>query len=555
METVLNSMFYDNPEDVYGHLSNYFEKFAKTPLITKLKSSTALDSRGQSTVQTSVYCNIKNHQQCVSTVVSPSPVSHVLENAKIEEREAEETERKEDIQACLDLIQTELNNKLNGLDPCQQTDIDTLIYDFIAEKKRESDILKEEQKKESPEEEAQSPVVQSPSNKKNKPASPKKGKAASLVIVVPDEPREIFIPGTSAVCAISKAVCCGAARVQQVPLYQHIASLSPQQKQKTLSLPLPMVTILQAGRAATGKLKCIKEFMVIPKPGMPMKQAVEHIQGIYHHISKNLYVKGGVAAKFVNDIGALCPVLEKVEQGLDLVQEAITSLGLTPGEDFHIALNIAAHEMFDMEKGKYEVILGQLKSPDDMVDFWGDIISRYPSVIAIIDPLRKQEGPQWMKLCDRISTQCYILGDHVYHRPGLLKSEEITEYFKTSGVVYKLEHMNTITDLITCVQKMEECKNITVLTTSQGDTTDSFITDLSVGIGAKFLKLGAPCRGERIIKFNRLLQIEEELQDGGRLGCQGDHAFPKIDLPPPPVGEEENQATETPSPRKDSKKK
>ncbi|ESO95150.1 hypothetical protein LOTGIDRAFT_203892 [Lottia gigantea] len=326
MEEILNSMFYDNPYDVYGYLANYFEKYAKTPSITKIKSRTALDSRGQPSLQTSVYCTVKNIEKCLATVVSSNPQPHVLDNGKTEDKEKEEQERKEDIEAGIELIESEISEKLKELDPCHQQEIDQLLYDFISQKKAEKDAeasSNDENKSPSPQP-AVPPSVDSPSKKKL--ASGKKGKAASVIIVVPDEPREGFLSGSSIVSSLSQAICCTGASISNQPLYQYIASLFNKSTDK-YHLPLPMTTILQAGKASSGKLKCVKEFMLIPKPSMSVSEAMNYIQEIYNHIGKSFLHKSGVSGRYVNDIGALCPILEKVEQGLDLLQEAITSVG------------------------------------------------------------------------------------------------------------------------------------------------------------------------------------------------------------------------------------
>lgn len=242
---------------------------------------------------------------------------------------------------------------------------------------------------------------------------------------------------------------------------------------------------------------------------------------------------------------------ERPEQGLDMIQEAMSQFELTPGEDFYIALNLAGHEIFDYEKGKYEVITGQQKVADDVVEFWADLLGKYPAVMAIIDPLRKQEEQQWMSLCERISERCYVMGRRVYHRPGLLKDEELFETFKTSGVVYNMEQMNTVSDMMDCAKKMEEAENQTVLAANQGETTDTFLADLAVGMNATFLKLGAPCRGERVSKLNRLLAIEEQLKEQGKLAYHSEFEFPVITLPPlAEAGEEEVQEDKKETPRK-----
>ncbi|KAJ8317133.1 hypothetical protein KUTeg_005037 [Tegillarca granosa] len=273
---------------------------------------------------------------------------------------------------------------------------------------------------------------------------------------------------------------------RKVPNYTKLIYVILEVKNE-FQIPLPMVTILQSGRPAPGKLNCVKEFMVVPKPGMPVEQSLQYIHQIYKYVANSFFTKSGVTAKLVNDLGALCPTFDRPEQGLDLLQEAITHLGLSPGDDFHIALNCASNEIFDYdtstvaakeqapfpgqdmhkEKGKYEIISGQPKVPEDVTEFWAELLSRYPSVIALIDPLRQQ----------------------------------------------------------------------------------------AVGLNAKFVKFGAPVRGERIALYNRLIQIEEQLKQQGKLVVHKEHLFPHISPPPLPEPEDGAEVVEDSLPVKNVPKK
>lgn len=361
--------------------------------------------------------------------------------------------------------------------------------------------------------------------------------------VVPDEPREEFVQGAELVCAVSQAICVAGAYAKGVPLYEHIASLYHAEPCQ-LRMPLPMVTIMQSGKAALGKLNCVKEFMIIPSPGLSYTQSLDYITGIYSYVEKSLTAKGGVGLKAVSETGALLPVFEKPEQGLDLLQEAITAANLTPGEDIHIAINAAGHEMFDFEKGKYEVGTGQLKSADDLVDYWVELMSRYPSIMVFIDPMRKQDKEQWLRLCDRITERCFVAGERIYSRPGLLRYENLPETLMTGATVLAMENLTSVSDIIESVKKMEGSGNQIILSARAGETQDDFLADLAVALNVRFLKLGAPNRAERVSKYNRLLQIEAELEASGKLAPQVDHEFVHMALPPQ---ETEDEATAQPA--------
>ncbi|XP_041369209.1 enolase 4-like isoform X2 [Gigantopelta aegis] len=567
MEDVLNSMFMDQPPDVYGHVANFFIDFAKSPVITKMKCRMAYDSSCYSTMQTEVYCMVRNYDTLISTCLSSCYAFGIPDIGKQEDKDTEEANRLESVKVAMNLINTDISNKLKDLNPKLQDEVDSIAYDLLVKLKEAEEAAALLDKAESCDDEQKSekpPDASSP-GKKNRAQTPKGKGKGNQVVAVPNELPEMMFPGSSAVSAVSRTVCTAAACLKHVPLYEHVASLAGMQDSTQYTLPLPMVTILQNGRSAPGKLNCVSEFMVIPKPGMSAHEGIEKIVQIFRHISKTLVGKGGskrnsskdMSARNVTDIGALCPALDKPEQGLDLIQDAMTALEIQPGEDFNIGLRVAAHDMFDMEKGKYEIITGQLKSPEDLVEFWVELLGRYPAVNVIIDPIRKEDRVSWLKLCDRVTSHCYVIGDCGYHRPGRLITEDMEEVYgqyQTSGIVLRLEQMNTVTHIIECSKKMKEANNDIVIATCQGESTDTFIADFAVGLGAKFLKLGAPCRGERISVLNRLLQTEDLLEEKGMLGSQNEHVYNHIELPPTPEPAETEENTPTPT-KKDAKKK
>ncbi|XP_069140387.1 enolase 4-like isoform X2 [Argopecten irradians] len=595
MEDVLNKMFYDNPSDVFGYLANYFEKFSTAPTISKVKAREAYDSKGQPTIQTEVFCTVKNNVRLSATVVSPSPNSHLPDNTKPEDREGDDTERQNSVTAAVNILNTDLNNRLTGLDPAQQQEVDNVVSKFYAElQAAEEERLAKEAEAAVTEEGSTKDVEtasQASASKGKQPKSATKGKEqkkeervkhsgnkskkggkSQMSVAVPMEPTEKFLPGASAVSAVSRAACVAAAHIQQIPVYQHIAGLRFAEVPFEMTVPVPMVTIIQSGRAALGKSNCIKEFMVVPKAGMPLSKSLPLIQKIYNNVGKNLFAKSGVAAKLTNDVGAFCPTFDRPEQGLDLLQEAITQCELTVGEDFFLAINCASCEIFDYdpvtgkeppapfpgqdmhkEKGKYELLTGQAKVADDVVEFWAELLGRYPSVIAVIDPLRKQEKEHWMRLSDRISDQCFIVGGQAYARPGLLKDEELTPDFVTSGIALSLDRLNTISDTVQVAKKLQDADNQVIVSTCYGETADTFLADFAVGVKARFMKVGAPVRGERTAQLNRLLQIEGMLEMSGRLAAQTEYKFPHISPPPlpePEEGEEEVPAKKEATPRK-----
>lgn len=276
-----------------------------------------------------------------------------------------------------------------------------------------------------------------------------------------------------------------------------------------------------------GKLNLLKEVLIVPAPSKPLSEAIKQISDIYNQVGRSLFTKYGVASKNVNDFGCLMPAYDKAEQALDLIQDSMTQLGMTPVEDFNIALNCAAHEMFDMDKGKYEVTSGIFKGPDDMVEVYNDLVNRYPAIIAIIDPLKKQDTEPWIRLCEKLSEKCYIIGNHVYPRTERFVQEGF-DGVKSSAVVLKLQQMTTISDVIDAAKRLEGEDVESVISCVQGESCDTTVADLAVGVAAKFIQIGAPCRGERVANYNRLLQIESYLKSKESLTHDESHKFPNI---------------------------
>ncbi|GFS07021.1 enolase-like protein ENO4 [Elysia marginata] len=520
MEEILNTMFYDDPSDVHGYLVNYFSQFTKEAVISRMSATQVYDSTGMPTIQTDAFCTVNNKEKKITSSTTPFPNI----KAKPEEREKAEIETQHSVTAALKAINIEISEALKGLNPKQQSEIDKVLLSIIETMKAEETARKAQEDETV---ERASPVAPPEEKDKKKSAKTKVsqhkeslhfdegkgGKASAPLVIIPDRPLEVFTAGSEAVSAVSQAVCACAATSNNIPIYRHVGNLARTKGAlHEFRIPLPMVTIIQSGKSVPGKVNCVKEFMLVPGVTMPVEKSIEHIQHIYQYVAKSFATKLGPIAKFVNESGALCPQLETPTQALDLLQEAVNAQGLTIGEDMYLALNAAGHEFFDHDKGRYEVTTGNLKSPDDMVDFWGDIVLKYPALIAIIDPLRGEDLEPWVRLGERVSDGVFVIGDRFYSRPGLVLEAPPSSPIQTSGAVLYLEQMNSISDLVQCSNLFHGLSNEVVISTNQGDTTDTFIVDFAVGLGARFLKIGGPNRGERSCKLNRLVEISRELE-------------------------------------------
>ncbi|XP_022110999.1 enolase 4-like isoform X2 [Acanthaster planci] len=539
LEEILNSMFYENPPDVYGRLSEHFESLSIPPVIHKVMAREVLDGRGQPTLQAELHCIVKGLEQHLSTVTMAS-TNLLMESAPVEKKEADEKERQEFVDAALQFIQGPITEAISGIGPANQGEIDENVWKILMKFQTEKE---EEERKERERAAELEPPPPEPA-KEEKTISPKGKKklgSAKSSTVVMEEPKEPMLPGCNAACVVSQAVTLAAAKLSKIQPFEHIANLYSSQEQQEYELPLLMVNLLNSGKAYPGKQNLIKELLLIPKPGKTLRQSLKQLTAIHHQVGKLLFPKLGVPGLYVNDFGGYCPQYDRPEQLLDLAQEAITALDLTPGEDIFIGLNCAAHEMFDLDKGKYETAQGMLKLPDDMIEVYADLINRYPAIIALIDPLKKQDVEQWRKLCERFSEQCFIIVDKAYSRAETLLKQGFGE-LRSTAVSLKLQQMTSVSTITEAGKLIKENNAAVVISSVLGESPDSFLADLAVGVSSRFVKFGAINRGERICKYNRLLEIEDMLISQDRIKATVTFGFPVIKPPEPEeTAEDENK--------------
>ncbi|XP_041065211.1 enolase 4 [Carcharodon carcharias] len=645
MQQILNTMFYDKPDDVYGHLANYFANFAKPAAISRIVGKEKLDAEGQRTVEVEVLCTIKNfekpnsyplkstkhpelfnekylassmrfqvaiephvvevqslsniaqlnksvtkmlitgiklpethcvmifgittitsvnHFPCISRVQGPIITildllfALILKLAKSETifrppitsfsvcfttmsnccrdpnyatqdiMDKENELKNLSVQIALEWINEPLNSLLKGLLPANQTQVDKLLSEYFQRKLEEDE---EHRKKDAEVEEITEPdlsisTITAPTVDKKKKSLKAKKSITPEKPIKPREPQEPLFLGSLAIGVVSLAVAKAAARLQNTSLYLHIASLNQEEPPKEMRMPLPMVSLLSCGKSSGGKLKLMKEVIAVPKPNLSYKQSLKMMMALQQQISKWTFTqKSGPIA--MSHLGCWEKGFDHIEQPFEVIQEACNALELTLGEDLHLMLNCAAHELMDYEKEKYEIIIGVLKHPDEMIELYTGLVEKYPSIIGLIDPLRKEDEGQWCKLCYLLSPQCYFLADAASRSIDKLITDGLGEN-RYSGSILKHTNQTTISNFVQVAKLMEaqECRFIPGLT--DVETIDDSIADIAVGLGARFIKLGGLCHGERVAKYNRLLAIEEELAQRGALGCAAEHRFPVI---------------------------
>uniref|UniRef100_A0A8C7DTH3 Enolase 4 n=1 Tax=Naja naja TaxID=35670 RepID=A0A8C7DTH3_NAJNA len=523
LEEVLNTMFYQRPGDLYGYLVNFFSELSKPPVICKLDAKSVLDGTGRPTLEVEVFCRVRNSDKIVcSSMISCH--AEILESASAEAIDADEKERYESLNKAIEWINESLNEMLRGLQPSDQQNIDELLGDYFTRKSEQYEEKREPVKeKESQEAMAPaSPLATVPPGKK-KPN--KAGKKLSVVEkpIVPAEPPEPVLMGSLAIGCTSLAIAKSAATVRDIPLYSYIALLKHDQKMpKELVMPLPMITVLNCGKSSPGKLNLMKELMLIPPTWLTVKQ-VRSVVVLCMDIQKQMLKliekmnKDLPVPKKISHLGCLVMGYDSLEQPLTLIQSTCTHLSLELGTDIYLGINCAAHELMDYNKGKYEVITGTPKSPDEMVDMYLDLVKKFPSILTLIDPLRKEDSQQWIQLCNVLGSKCYLIAEDSCRNLTKLLGSKKSNMPKCSGLVIKHINEAKILDLIQMTQRLDGWRYLSILGSPDGESSDDSLADLAVGLGTKFIKLGGLSRGERIVKYNRLLAIEEELNKNGRL--------------------------------------
>ncbi|XP_054839894.1 enolase 4 [Eublepharis macularius] len=550
LEEVLNAMFYLRPSDFYGHLANYFSKLSKPPVICRLVGKKVLDGTGHPALQVEVSCQVKNSDKSICSSMISSH-AEILENASPEEVDADEKERHECVDIAIEWINESLNELLTGLQPTDQHKVDELLSEYFRKKVEEEEErrIEAEKEKETQEVVFPSPLpVTAPSGKKKQA---KLGKKISVVEnpIPPAEPAEPITKGSMAIGCISLAVAKTAATTSDMPLYLQIALMKHNQDlPKELIMPSPMITLLSCGKLSPGKLNLMKEVMFIPPAWLTVKQGVEMSLDIQKQIMKLLEPVGkgqpispaeskksaardtGKKApqpviKKMSHLGCIVTGSETLEQPLTLIQTACTNIGLELGIDLYLGINCAAHELMDYNKGKYEVLFGTSKNPDEMVDMYVNLIHKFPSIIALIDPLRKEDTQQWENLCSNLGSKCYLIAEHACKNMPKYLDGQKKNAPKCSGLILKCTNETKISDLLEMTKLLDGLKHLSIFGTSDGESSDDSLVDLAVGLGTRFIKLGGLSRGERVSKYNRLLAVEEELTKNGILCARDDYEF------------------------------
>jgi enolase len=316
--------------------------------------------------------------------------------------------------------------------------------------------------------------------------------------------------GANAILGASLAVAHAAASLLNMPLYRHLGW-------GTYSLPVPMLNILNGGKHAAGSTD-FQEFMVVPAGADSFSHALQMGAEVYQALKKVLKDKG--LNTNVGDEGGFAPALPSNKDAVEAVLDAIEKAGYQPGRDCFIALDPAASEFYNNRKyvlAKEGVSL----TSQEMIEYYVNLVSRYP-IISIEDGLAEDDWDGWQLITEKLGDKVLLVGDDLYVTNVNRLSKGI-KLRASNAILIKPNQIGTLTETIAAVEMAQLAGWKAVISHRSGETEDTTIADLAVGLNTGLIKAGAPCRSERTAKYNRLLRIEEEL--GDEAGFAGREAF------------------------------
>ena len=312
--------------------------------------------------------------------------------------------------------------------------------------------------------------------------------------------------GANAILGVSMACARAAAEALGLSLYQYIGGINAK------TLPVPMMNILNGGKHADNNVN-IQEFMIMPVGADSWREALRMCAEVFHNLKKVLKGKGYNTA--VGDEGGFAPNLQKDEEALEVIFEASKAAGYKPGDEFKIAIDAAATEMYDEAKAKgkegcyYFWKTDIMKTKEEMVEFWAELAEKYP-IISLEDGLAEEDWEGWKLLTEKLGKKIQLVGDDLFvtNTERLKKGIELGV---ANSILIKVNQIGTLTETLDAIQMANRAGYTAVVSHRSGETEDTTIADLVVAMNAGQIKTGAPSRTDRVAKYNQLLRIEEEL--------------------------------------------
>ncbi|MBR3696665.1 MAG: phosphopyruvate hydratase [Clostridia bacterium] len=314
--------------------------------------------------------------------------------------------------------------------------------------------------------------------------------------------------GANATLGVSLAVAKAAAASLGMELYNYIGGVNAK------TLPVPMMNIMNGGKHADSTLS-VQEFMIMPVGAKSFAEALRMCCEIYHNLKVVLKSKG--LATGVGDEGGFAPNVKDEDEALSLIIEATEKAGYKPGEEVCLALDVAATEMYDEAKkigkeGMYHFWkIGITKNTEEMIAYYEDLVNRYP-IISIEDGLSEEDWEGWKSLTNKLGNKIQLVGDDLFVT-NIKRLQKGIDLGVSNSILIKLNQIGTLTETLDAIELAKKNGMTAVVSHRSGETEDTTLADVAVATNAGQIKTGAPCRTDRVAKYNRLLNIEHQLKD------------------------------------------
>ena len=319
--------------------------------------------------------------------------------------------------------------------------------------------------------------------------------------------------GANAILGVSLACARAAAEATGQSLYNYIGGVNAK------TLPVPMMNVLNGGAHATGSNVDIQEFMIMPVSAKSWKEALRMCAEVFHALKKVVPASG------VGDEGGYAPNLDSDEDALKALVAAMEKAGYKPGEDFKIAIDGAVSDWYNEEDKCYHLPKrGTVMTSEQMVDMWEGFVDKYP-IISIEDGMAEEDWDGWKKLTDRIGDRVQLVGDDLFVTNSKRLAKGI-ELGCANAILIKVNQIGSLTETLEAIEMAKQAGYACVMSHRSGETEDVTIADLSVACNTGQIKTGAPCRSDRVAKYNQLIRIEEQLE--GQAQYAGMKAFYNI---------------------------
>lgn len=311
--------------------------------------------------------------------------------------------------------------------------------------------------------------------------------------------------GANAILGVSLAVAKAAANSLGMELYRYIGGINAKE------LPIPMMNILNGGKHSDNNIN-IQEFMIIPVGSITFEERLKRGVEVYHSLKKVLKEKGYSVG--VGDEGGFAPDLESEEQALDMIIEAIKKAGYEPEKDICLALDVASTEMYEAAQtvgkdGYYFWKTGELKTKEQMIDYIKNLCEKYP-IISVEDGLAEEDWESWKLLTEKLGENIQLVGDDLF----VTNSKRLIKGIKekvANAILIKPNQIGTLTETLDTINLAKENGYRIIISHRSGETEDTTIADIAVAVNSGQIKTGAPCRTDRVAKYNRLLNIERQM--------------------------------------------